>query len=410
MRLAFLVGFGALLVLLMIEPEGARGPRPPAPPPHSVEVAVATPARPAGLEGLQTPRPMLEAPSAPEPSPAPAAATEPPEGLGWSPPVEFDTGTPPVAPPAPAEPSDEPSRTRLAGMLPVPEPARGPIRSPRVPVPDVAKPVPVAFPGPVVRRGASRHAAVALIVDDLGLSGPSARRAIRLPGPLTLAFLPYGGLTPELAREARAAGHEVFVHLPMEPVGSADPGPMALLSSLGADELRRRLLWAIGRVPGATGVNSHMGSRLTADPQAMAVVMGELARLGLPFVDSMTTAASIAGGLALQAGVPATARDVFLDNEPSPAAIRAQLERVERLARRAGSAVAIGHPYPATLEVLAEWLPRATRRGLRLVPATSMIELRGCSRELAGEGGCLLRATSEADGGESLPDCGQGDC
>lgn len=253
----------------------------------------------------------------------------------------------------------------------------------------------------------SKAAALSVILDDLGVNVAATRRAIRLPAPLTLAFLPYGEATPELAREARAAGHEVFVHLPMEPRGAEDPGPMALLFGLPEEELRRRLLWAIARVPGAVGVNNHMGSRLTADRRAMAVVMGELARLSLPFVDSVTTPASLAGSIALATGVPATARDLFLDNDPSPAAIRAQLAKAERLARSAGTAVVIGHPYPETLAALAEWLPHVTRRGVHLVPATAIIRLRSCG--LSGRD-CILPAKIGVDARDASAPCSASAC
>ncbi|MCS6878661.1 MAG: divergent polysaccharide deacetylase family protein [Geminicoccaceae bacterium] len=236
-----------------------------------------------------------------------------------------------------------------------------------------------------------------MILDDLGLDTEATRRAIRLPAPLTLSFLPYGRDTPALAREARAAGHEVFVHLPMEPRGGEDPGPMALLFGLPREELRRRLLWAIGRVPGAVGANNHMGSRLTADARAMAEVMSELARLSLTFVDSMTTPASLAGAIARANGVPAIARDLFLDHDPAPASIRARLAEAERIARTFGTAVAIGHPRATTLAALAEWLPSLAARGVGIAPATTVVELRGCR----GPGrGCVLRADRDPDAGE----------
>lgn len=325
--------------------------------------------------------------------------------------TEVAPGPVEAAPAARSEHVPPDLRERLVGALAPLFPAvAGTTPRAVAPALELARPIPVAFPGPVARRRVEASPALTVILDDLGLSAPATRRAIRLPGPLTLAFLPYGELVGDLAREAEAAGHEVFLHLAMEPLGQEDPGPMALLSGLGADELRRRLHWAFGRVPGAVGVNNHMGSRLTADARAMAVVMGELARLGLPFVDSMTTPASVAGRVALAGGVPTTARDVFLDNDPAAPAILAQLERAERLARRTGSAVAIGHPYPTTLQVLAAWLPRAAERGLRLVPATAMIEVRGCSGEPGVRGGCLLRAASAPDGGERLPACAAAGC
>ena len=406
MRAALSAGFVLLLLLAMLEPQPSREHRP-APPPPPQELALSLP--------VPSPAP-LPAPPDLAPSPPRAAAVAP---LPLLPPLA--TSAPAEAPRAPGEgPATGPRppladpRARLSGDLPpaspTPTAAVAVPRSPPVPPIELVRPLPVAFPAPLVRRPRGPRPALTVIIDDLGLNGPATRRTIRLPGPLTLAFLPYGEGTPELAREAKASGHEVFLHLAMEPLGNEDPGPMALLSGLGSEELRRRLHWALGRVPGASGVNNHMGSRLTADPRAMAVVMDELGRLGLPFVDSMTTGASVAARVALEAGVPTTARDLFLDNDPVPAAILAQLERAERLARRTGSAVAIGHPYPATLQVLADWLPQAVARGLVLVPVTAMIELRGCAGELLGRGGCLLRASGEPDSGEALPDCREPDC
>ncbi len=406
-RFGLFGGFALLLLLSMIEPEPRRERRAPPPAPAPVELTALVPERTAAAPAplpAGSPRPV-EPRVTPEATPATASSVQAGEAPSARAPV-------PAGEPAPGTGEE---RVRLAGLLPsarerpAGEPAPVVRRPLPVPTLELVRPLPVAFPGPVVRPPPGPRPALAVIVDDLGPNAPATRRTIRLPGPLTLAFLPYGESTPELAREARAAGHQVFLHLAMEPLGGEDPGPMALLSSLAPEELRRRLSWALGRVPGAAGVNNHMGSRLTADARAMAVVMGELGRLGLPFVDSLTTGASVAARVALAGGVPTTVRDVFLDNDPAPAAILAQLERAERLARRTGSAVAIGHPYPSTLQVLAHWLPGAVERGLRLVPATAVIELRGCAVEAAGRGGCLLRATSEPDAGERLPACGT-DC
>src|SRR5690606_31671632 len=120
----------------------------------------------------------------------------------------------------------------------------------------------------------------------------------------------------------------------------------ALLAELPAAELRARTAWAIGRVPGVVGVNNHMGSRLTADAAAMRVVMDEIARHGLAFVDSRTTSRTVAEAVALERGIPAAGRDVFLDNDRDEAAITRQLDLALRIARKAGTAIAIGHPYP----------------------------------------------------------------
>jgi polysaccharide deacetylase 2 family uncharacterized protein YibQ len=211
-----------------------------------------------------------------------------------------------------------------------------------------------------------------------GSSPALSRRAIALPVPVTLAFLPYANDLPELTASARSRGHEIYLHLPMEPIGSPNPGPHAILVGLEPDELRRRLNWAFERVPLATGVNNHMGSRTTSEPETMLKVLQEVRRRGLDFVDSRTSPLSVGDGLAAQLAIPHVARDVFLDNNPTTKAILVQLTLAERLARRQGHALAIGHPYPTTLAVLERWLPEAQARGLRIVRAEDLIASMAC--------------------------------
>jgi polysaccharide deacetylase 2 family uncharacterized protein YibQ len=219
---------------------------------------------------------------------------------------------------------------------------------------------------------------IAVIVDDLGLNRRHTAETIALPGPLTMAFLPYAGDLGRQARAARAAGHELLVHLPMEPIGAEDPGPDPLLASLSDDELRERLRHAMARMDGYVGVNNHMGSRLTADRRAMAVVMQELQARGLLFIDSRTTPLTVAGAEAHRWGVPHAGRDVFLDNEANIGPIKAQLAMLESVARRTGAAIGIGHPYPETIAALAEWLPTLEARGFSLVPVSALVAHRLC--------------------------------
>jgi polysaccharide deacetylase 2 family uncharacterized protein YibQ len=140
-------------------------------------------------------------------------------------------------------------------------------------------------------------------------------------------------------------------------------------------ELRKTLADDLDAVPNATGVNNHMGSVLTANADAMRVVMGELAQRRLFFLDSRTTAKTVAYRLAREAGVPSAERDVFLDDIAEKKAIAAQLARLEALAQRHGTAVAIGHPYPETVESLLEWLPTLAEKDLALVPASQLTGL-----------------------------------
>ncbi len=232
-----------------------------------------------------------------------------------------------------------------------------------------------------VMPSARGRARVVIVIDDLGLDRSAVRRLAAIPGPLTLAFLPYA---PEVAAQAammRAAGHELLVHLPMEPKGGgSDPGPMVLAERLSRAEFDRRLEWNLSRFEGYVGVNNHMGSRLTEDPRAMRRVMRALRARGLLFLDSRTTAGTVAEREAVALGLPHAARDVFLDNEQDAGAVRTQLARLERLAKRHGQAVAIGHPHRETLDAIGKWIPAAKRHGLVLVPLSAVVEMPQPSR------------------------------
>jgi polysaccharide deacetylase 2 family uncharacterized protein YibQ len=181
------------------------------------------------------------------------------------------------------------------------------------------------------------------------------------------------------AELARAAGHELLLHVPMEPIGQEWPGPRALLTSFGRHELVSRLRAHLLRLPGFVGINNHMGSRLTADRDHMTWVMAELHARQLLFIDSLTTPRSVATDEARRQGVPYARRDVFLDNEPSADRILDRLAEVERIAKRKGHAMAIGHPHRATIEALRHWLPRLQERGLILVPVSAIVVRRACA-------------------------------
>lgn len=217
------------------------------------------------------------------------------------------------------------------------------------------------------QRRRFRHPVIALVIDDCGLVLQGTRAAIALPPEVTLAFLPYGRHATTLAKAAGSHGHDVILHMPMQPTGDADPGPSALTVNLSSEQVRQRVRNAFAVIPGAIGLNNHMGSRFTADAAALQPVMHEIKARGLFFLDSVTSPRSAGFTAARQAGVPALARDVFLDDEISARSIAAQLVLTESLARRNGSAIAIGHPHPATLQALVKWLPTLERRGFKLV-------------------------------------------
>lgn len=239
-----------------------------------------------------------------------------------------------------------------------------------------AEPAPTArnkalAPLPPVSAGSKPR--LAIVLDDMGLDHAAARRAARLPAPVTLAFLPYATDLPAQTAHARDNGHELMVHMPMEPSSAAvNPGPNALRVGLDATEIKRRLDHNLGRFSGYVGFNNHMGSRFTEDAAGMTIVIREARARGLLFLDSRTTQKTVGASLAQSMGVPHAARDVFLDNRRDPAAIRAQLSELVAQAQKHGSAIAIGHPYPETLAVLEQWLPEARAAGYEIVPLSTL--------------------------------------
>lgn len=216
---------------------------------------------------------------------------------------------------------------------------------------------------------------IALIIDDMGLTAGRDRAVVEMPGPITLAYLPYAPDVAKQAREARGRGHELLIHTPMQPLnGRLDMGPIGLREGMSEEEFKAVLRDKVfPAFEGYIGINNHMGSRLTQDPKAMTWVMEELKSRNLAFVDSVTIPGSIAADVAQEEGVPFAVREVFLDHKESEAAVWRQLAEVEQRARREGYVVAIGHPRPETIKALQKWLPGLKERGYELVPVSSVL-------------------------------------
>ncbi|CAO3418931.1 divergent polysaccharide deacetylase family protein [Azospirillum argentinense] len=315
------------------------------------------------------------APAAPIKAPPPKVAEAPPP-----PPPVREAESAPAPVPAPA-----PQVTEVPAPVPVPAPPPPPALTPKPVVAMLPPPVaplepPKVAPGsPLWKKNAlpfrapPGKPAIAIVIDDMGVDRKRSNRTVSLPAPLTLAWLPYAHELPAQARAARAAGHELMLHLPMEPSGSADPGPQALRVSLDKGEILRRTKVALDSFDGYVGVNNHMGSRFTADSAAMAPVLGEIARRGLLWLDSRTTAKSAGLTLAREFQMPFAGRDIFLDNEMTVSAVRGQLAKTEQVARRQGYAIAIGHPHDATIDALASWMPEVQKRGFVLVPVSAVV-------------------------------------
>jgi polysaccharide deacetylase 2 family uncharacterized protein YibQ len=215
---------------------------------------------------------------------------------------------------------------------------------------------------------------IAICIDDLGEDLAGTDKAMALPKQVALSFLPFAETTPFLAEAANRKGHLVLAHVPMQPLGGKDPGPMGLKPGMPADEIARRLGWNLARVPGLVGINNHEGSRFTADAAGLAPVMASLKARHLFFLDSRTGPQSGVAAAARTAGVMTASRDIFLDDDPSPAAVSAALDMLAQQAKRSGVAIAIGHPHDVTLKLLKTWL--AQDHGVTLVPLDEAIRLK----------------------------------
>jgi len=231
------------------------------------------------------------------------------------------------------------------------------------------------------RAAIARMPKLAVVIDDLGQHSTLDARVLALPGPVGMAILPDSRHATTLAERASAAGKTVMLHLPMAPAG----GPYAWHPRLGQVELLSRLNQALAKVPNASGVNNHMGSQMTDQRQSMGFLMSELQQRHLFFLDSRTNRETVAAASAQAIGLASVSRDVFLDNDPSPDAVAAQFQAALRLARMQGSAIIIGHPYPSTLALLEEQLPRLHAQGIDWIDLGQMIATRS-NRAMAAHG------------------------
>lgn len=225
---------------------------------------------------------------------------------------------------------------------------------------------------PIAPGSASHGARLAIVIDDLGSDREQADALFRLSYPLTLSVLPNQSSSGEIAEEAHRRGYEVMLHLPIASEAGNKDEPVELHPGMDASTVGITFESMLNTVPYAAGVNNHEGSLGTSDPGLMRELMPLLHEHNLFFIDSRTTAATVAETAAHTAGVPAASRSVFLDDDQSTAAVRKQFALAIHDARAKGSALAIGHPHPETLQVLAEMLPEAKRQGVTLVFASDL--------------------------------------
>ncbi len=218
------------------------------------------------------------------------------------------------------------------------------------------------------------------MIDDLGRSVATVERLARLNVPITYAVLPFESRTDQVVAAQHARRLEYLCHLPMQGAEAADPGRGALLPGMSDEELRLATRAALAAVPGAAGVNNHMGSVLSSDRRAMTAVLSELQSRDLYFLDSRTSADSVGFAVARVLGVPAVERQVFLDRERGAAAVEAQWQRALKEAQGRGAAVVIGHPYPETLALLERAVGLAQAAGFELVAVSALVPAGGLSQ------------------------------
>jgi polysaccharide deacetylase 2 family uncharacterized protein YibQ len=205
------------------------------------------------------------------------------------------------------------------------------------------------------RKSVAKKPVIVLIIDDVGNNLSKGKQFLDLDAAITLSILPFSPHGKTIAKMARQQGKEVILHSPMAPLYHSSP-PGGLTLDMDKSQFIHLLDQQIQAVPHATGINNHMGSALTRNVIAMSWVMQELKKRGLYFIDSRTTAESIAWHTALHYRVPSWKRDVFLDNQRDVEAISKQFTKLVETAHKKGIAFAIGHPYDETLVALKAFL------------------------------------------------------
>ncbi len=215
---------------------------------------------------------------------------------------------------------------------------------------------------------------IAIIIDDAGMNVKRTKEIIDIKSPLVLSFLPYAPNLQRQANAARAGGHEVMGHIPMEAESAdAHPGPHALMTDMTDEEILHELRQNLDFWNSYIGINNHMGSLFTSDPHRMDVVLQEIKRRDLIFIDSMTSAKSVAGKKAEAMGIVSASRDVFLDDVDDAAKIKEQFRILEKISRKQGSAIAIGHPRANTIAALKEWLISTENSDYMVVPLSVIL-------------------------------------
>lgn len=217
---------------------------------------------------------------------------------------------------------------------------------------------------------------VSIVLDDWGYNTSALDELTELSHSVTVAILPELPYSQTVANAAIQAGHEVILHMPMEPVSRQNMEALTLLTEMDASTLRTNLQVALSSVPHVRGVSNHTGSAFTAHAEGMSIVLNEIAASGLYFFDSMVTAETVGYQIAEDINLPTAKRDIFIDNVREAEAITGQLEQLADLAVRSGSAVGIGHDEEITLRAIQDIIPEWERQGIEMIALGDLIQMR----------------------------------
>ncbi len=253
---------------------------------------------------------------------------------------------------------------------------RGGVLELQVQVQDIVAHNLVFYEPKTVRPEVPPKGKIAIVIDDLGQNKQVAMDLLNLDAPLSFSVFPFAPYSREVAKEASKHGRDVLLHLPMEPkeYPRQDPGKGRLLTTMAKKELLSQLDKNLSAVPYVKGVNNHMGSKFTEDPERMRLVLEDVKRKGLFFLDSRTTPNTVGFRVAQQLGIKSGQRSVFLDNDKDVSKIKARISELIELSKKNGGAIGIGHPHPNTVQAIREALPSLREDGVQLVPISALLD------------------------------------
>jgi polysaccharide deacetylase 2 family uncharacterized protein YibQ len=219
---------------------------------------------------------------------------------------------------------------------------------------------------------------IAILVTGLGIAQKTTEKAIALPGPISLAYVPFARKLKDWINISRNKGHEVMLTLPLEPADfpKSDPGPYALLTSLSSEKNLERLNWIMSRATGYTGFVNYMGSQFMSNEKLITPILSEIKNRGLLYIDTRESLLSVAPKLANGISMPFEAVDMVIDQTPGRASILRSLSKLESLAKQNGYAIAMIHAYPISLDRLRIWTRTLEGKGIALLPVSALITLK----------------------------------